>query len=333
MLSDSLGIVDQAGARRAFDAFLKGKPVPNGRQIMRLYLLGPAAGQPQLAIGAVMRGRGVGQIVDSRHPDWPVGEVVHGSLGWQEFAQLDGDNCPLTYLVRQRIAPVSTALGVLGITGYTAYFGLFDICAPRAGETVVVSGATGGVGSIVGQLAKIAGGRAIAITGGPAKMQLAVNNLGYDAAIDYRSEDVGSALDRHCPEGVDIYFDNIGGPTLDLIFARLRRHGRIALCGRISEYLAAQPTTHFPNFGRFVGQPGRMQGFFIYDYAPRFAEAEAAMAGWIGAGRLRYQEDILEGLEQMPRALRRLYEGSNLGKQLVRVAADPQGWPAPPRPA
>jgi NADPH-dependent curcumin reductase CurA len=177
-------------------------------------------------------------------------------------------------------------------------------------------------------LAKIRGCHAVAITGGTTKAQLATSHLAYDVAIDYQVENVGAALDRCCTEGIDIYFDNIGGPTLDLVFARLRRHGRIALCGRISEYLADHQTTDFPHFPRFAGQPGRMQGFFIYDYAPRFAEAEAALADWISAGRLRYQEDILEGLQHMPRALRRLYEGSNLGKQLVRVAADPAGWPA-----
>jgi NADPH-dependent curcumin reductase CurA len=294
--------------------------------VMRMYMLTTAAGEPPVELGAVMRGRGVGQIVDSRHSDWPVGEVVHGPLGWQDFAIFQGDAPKLTFKVTQRIAPVSTALGVLGITGFTSYVGLIDVCAPRAGDVVVVSGACGGVGSNVGQLAKIFGCTTIAITGSADKVQFATSQLGYDDAIDHTARDIEEQLDRCCPKGVDVYFDNVGGPTLNALLGRLRQYGRVALCGRISEYVTGA-SPDYSGFANFVKQRAKIQGFFIYDYVARFAHAEAAMAQWLNAGRLRYQEDILDGLETMPRGLRRLYESKNLGKQIVRVSKDPTGWP------
>jgi NADPH-dependent curcumin reductase CurA len=294
--------------------------------VMRLYMLTTAAGEPPVELGAVMRGRGVGQIIDSRHPGWSVGEVVHGPLGWQDYAILPGDDPKLTFKVTQRIAPVSTALGVLGITGFTAYVGLIDLCTPQPGDVVVVSGACGGVGSNVGQLAKILGCSTVAITGGAEKVRLATSRLGYDVAIDYATGDVDGELDRCCPQGVDVYFDNVGGETLNRLLGRIRQYGRIALCGRISEYLNGR-SPGYGGFANFVKQRAKIQGFFIYDHVARFAQAEAEMSAWLAQGRLDYVEDILEGLDAMPQALRRLYECSNLGKQLVRVSADPAGWP------
>lgn len=296
--------------------------------VMRHYMLRTVGDEPPVPIGGVMRGRGVGQIVESRHADWRVGEVVHGPLGWQEYAVLDGNALRLTFKVAQTIAPVSTALGILGITGFTAYFGLIDICTPRPGEVVVVSGAAGGVGSVVGQLAKVQGCRAIAIAGGPDKCRWAVESLGYDSAIDYRNDDVAAALRRECPEGLDIYFDNVGGAILNAAMGQLRLYGRVSLCGRISDYLADKPFAAYDAFPAFLAKRALMRGFFIYDYASRFAEAEAAMARWLADGRLRAHDDVLSGLERMPRALQRLYRSENRGKQLVQVADDPSGWPA-----
>jgi NADPH-dependent curcumin reductase CurA len=295
--------------------------------VMRMYMLVEAAGEPPVELGAVMRGRGVGIIVDSRHPEWQTGEVVHGPLGWQEYAVLNGDAPKLTFKVRQRIAPVSTALGVLGITGFTAYVGLIDLCSPKPGDVVVVSGATGGVGSSVGQIAKILGCATVAITGGAEKVALATSRLGYDRAVDYKRQDIDAQLDQCCPDGVDVYFDNVGGAVLNTLLGRLRRFGRVALCGRISEYLAPS-RCDYGNFGHFMKQRGKIEGFFIYDYVKRFAHAEATMSQWMAEGRLIHQEDVLDGLEAMPRALRRLYESANLGKQIVRVSEDPPGWPA-----
>jgi NADPH-dependent curcumin reductase CurA len=295
--------------------------------VMRDYMFRQIGDEPPVPIGGTMRGRGVGQIVASRHPDWNVGEVVHGPLGWQDYAVLDGNALRLTFKVKQRIAPVSTALGVLGITGFTAYFGLIDLCTPQPGETVVVSGAAGGVGSIVGQLARIQGCRAVAIAGGPEKCRLAVESLGYHAAVDYRNEDVAAGLQRECPDGIDVYFDNVGGPTLNAALQHLRRYGRVSLCGRISDYLAPRPFAAYDAFPAFLSKRALMKGFFIYDYAPRFGEAEAAMSRWVADGSLRSHEDVLTGLESMPRALARLYRSENRGKQLVQVADDPAGWP------
>jgi NADPH-dependent curcumin reductase CurA len=295
--------------------------------VMRMYMLMEAAGEPPVELGAVMRGRGVGVIVESRHPDWQVGEVVHGPLGWQEYAVLNGDAPKLTFKVRQRIAPVSTALGVLGITGFTAYVGLVDLCNPKPRDVVVVSGATGGVGSNVGQIAKILGCTTVAITGGPDKVAFATSRLGYDRAVDYKREDVDAQMDACCREGVDVYFDNVGGAMLNMLLGRLRQFGRIALCGRISEYLTPS-ACDYGNFSHFMKQRGKIEGFFIYDHVKRFAHAEATMSQWMTEGKLIHQEDVLDGLEAMPRALRRLYESANLGKQIVRVSEDPVGWPA-----
>jgi NADPH-dependent curcumin reductase CurA len=292
--------------------------------VMRFYMLDGAGIEKPLAIGEVMRGRGVGQVVASRHPGYAEGDIVQGKLGWQDYALADGSPYYMMYKVTQRLVPVSTALGVLGVTGYTAYFGLFDIGRPKAGETVLVSGAAGGVGSSVGQLAKIAGCRAIGLAGTAEKCALLTARLGYDAAIDYRTEDVGARLDALAPAGLDVVFDNVGGRILDEALARIRKYARVVSCGGISQYIAGS-TEPYPirNTYRIGRMNALLQGFLIYDYEARFPEAEAAMAGWIAAGRLTYQEDVLDGLERMPEALIRLYRGENRGKQLVRVSPDP----------
>lgn len=287
--------------------------------VMRHYMLRAAAGEPALEVGQVMRGRGVGTVLDSRHPGFAAGDVVHGPLGWQTHAVLAPTPKTLLFTVRQRVAPISTAIGVLGMTGYSAWFGFHDIGRPKVGDTVVVSGAAGGVGSVVGPLAKIAGCRVIGIAGGAEKCRLLTGRLRYDDAIDYRNEDVDARLAALCPSGIDIYFDNVGGRILDTCLGHIARKGRVVMCGRISEYLDG-PLPGLANYHLVGTRNARMEGFFVYDYADRFAEAEARMAAWVASGELPYVEDRLDGFERMPEALAGLYEGTNLGKRIVAVS-------------
>jgi NADPH-dependent curcumin reductase CurA len=292
--------------------------------VMRFYMLEGAAGERPLEIGEVMRGRGVGQIVASRNPNFKEGEIVQGKMGWQEYAVSDGSPYWMMYKVNQRIVPVSTALGILGVTGYTAYFGLFDIGQPKSTDVVLVSGAAGGVGSSVAQLAKTAGCRVVGIAGSDEKCRILTDKLGYDAAINYKTDDVGAKMDEFCPKGIDVFFDNVGGPILDAALARINKYARIVVCGGISQYIAGSNEPYpIKNVYRLLRANALMKAFFIYDYEPRFPEAERAMSQWLKEGRLTYQEDILDGIERMPEALIRLYEGKNRGKQLVRVSVDP----------
>ena len=291
--------------------------------VMRGYMLNSEKFERPLEIGDVMHGRGVGRIVESRHKDWRVGEIVHGKMGWQRYAIADGSPYFLMFKVRQRVVPVSTALGVLGLTGFTSYLGLVDIGAVKAGDQVLVSGAAGGVGSNVGQIARNLGAEAVGIAGSPEKCALLINTLGYRAAINYKSDHVEQRIGELFPSGLDVLFDNVGGTTLDAGLAHLRRHARVVLCGAISQYIdgVEQPYALKNAFAIFK-KMARMEAFFIYEMSERFEQAEAQLADWIAAGTLHYQEDILEGLEQMPTALIRLFEGRNVGKQLVRVTPD-----------
>jgi NADPH-dependent curcumin reductase CurA len=288
--------------------------------VMRMYMLDGAGIEKPLAIGEVMRGRGVGEVVASNHPDYDVGDHVQGKLGWQEYSVSDGSPYFMMYKVRQRLVPLSTAAGVLGMTGFTSYLGLVDIGQPKRGETVLVSGAAGGVGSNVGWIARNLGCRVVGIAGSAPKCRALTEHLGYDAAIDYRTEDVPSRIRELCPDGVDVFFDNVGGEILDHALGALNRYGRVVSCGRIAEYLKpAAEGYRLRNWHRIGRQRAMMRGFFIYDLAEHFPRAERQMAQWIAEGRMRPMEDVLEGLEQMPRALMRLYEGQNLGKQIVRL--------------
>ena len=291
--------------------------------VMRFYMLDGAGIEKPLEIGEVMRGRGVGEVIKSRNPDFLVGDIVHGKMGWQQYAIADGSEYYLMYKVRQRDVSVSTALGVLGMTGFTAYFGLLDIGKPRAGEMVLVSGAAGGVGSNVGQIAKIRGCKTVGIAGSAEKCEMLTSRLGYDAAINYRDGDIGAQMDEHCPNGIDVFFDNVGGEILDEGLARINPYARVVSCGQISQYIGEDGPRPLVNAYKIGRLNALMQGFLIYDYAPRFGEAESDMVPWIKEGRLTYQEDILDGIERMPEALIRLYESKNQGKQLVRVSPDP----------
>ena len=290
--------------------------------VMRGYMLNTEKFERPLELGDVMHGRGVGRIIESRHPQWRVGEIVHGKMGWQQYAIADGSPYYLMFKVHQRVAPVSTALGVLGLTGFTGYLGLVDIGKVQAGDCVLVSGAAGGVGSNVGQIARNLGANAVGIAGSEEKCTLLTERLGYRAAIDYRKDDLDRRIGDLFPDGINVFFDNVGGEILDTGLAHLRRHARVVLCGAISQYIDGVERPYaLKNAFAIFKKMARMEAFFIYEMSEHFERAEAQMAAWIAADRLRYQEDILEGIEQMPQALIRLFEGRNIGKQLVRVSS------------
>lgn len=268
-------------------------------------------------IGEVMRAGAVGQVIASQNANFAIGDSVVGLLGVQQYAMSDGRG--LTK-VDPKIAPLPVFLGTLGMPGATAYFGLLDVCQPKPGETVVVSAASGAVGSVVGQIAKLKGCRAVGIAGGPEKCAYAVKELGYDAAIDYKSENVYTALQKHCPSGVDIYFDNVGGEILDYALALLARRGRISICGAISQYNNTGPIKGPSNYLSLLINHGRMEGFVVTDYAERWGEAIRELAGWYMSGKLKSREDIVEGLETFPDTLLKLYRGENFGKLVLKAA-------------
>lgn len=288
--------------------------------VMRLYMLNATNIEPPLALGDVMHGRGVGTVIASRHPDYAIGDIVQGRFGWQHYARLSGEVSALTFKVTQRIAPISTALGVLGMTGWTAWVGLKKIGRLQAGQTLVVSGAAGGVGSIVGPVAANIGAPAIGIAGSDEKCAMLVTHLGYKAAINYNSENVEQRLQALCPDGINVFFDNVGGSILDAALANLAPYGRVVLCGRISQYLlGTQETYRLANWGAIGANRATMEAFFIYDYADQFQAAEHQMAQWIGQGRFPFYQDITHGIQTMPDALISLFEGTNQGKRLVCV--------------
>ena len=270
-----------------------------------------------VGIGEVMRAGTVGRVVESKHPGFAAGDHVYAALGVQEYATSNGQGVTK---VDPKAAPLPLYLGTLGMTGMTAYFGFLDICRPKPGETVVVSGAAGAVGMLVGQIAKIKGCRAVGIAGGAHKCQWVVKDLGFDAAIDYKTEDVKEALRKHCPKGVDIYFDNVGGEILDLVLAQIARGARISVCGAISQYNNTGPVKGPSNYLSLLINRARMEGFVVFDYAGRFPEAAREMAGWMAAGKLKSREDIVDGIETFPETLLKLYRGENVGKLAIRVA-------------
>ena len=244
---------------------------------------------------------------------------MSGWLGVQEYAACE-ENAVLK-LDTDAVA-LPTHLGALGMPGMTAYFGLLEVGAPKEGETVVVSGAAGAVGSLVGQIAKLKGCRVVGIAGGPEKCKWIVNELGFDAAIDYKSEDVGAALKRHCPAGVDVYFDNVGGEILEAVLARLARGARVVICGAISQYNNIDSMRGPSNYMSLLVNRARMEGFVVMDYMARYPEASREMAGWIADGRLVAREDVIGGFERFPDALAKLFRGENVGKLVLKVAEE-----------
>jgi NADPH-dependent curcumin reductase CurA len=276
---------------------------------------------PPVQIGETMRGFGAGEVVDSRHPGFAKGDSVTGSLGWQTYCVASGNETRPFRKVTPGTSLVQ-AVSVLGTTGLTAYFGLLDIGRPKPDETVVVSGAAGATGSVAGQIAKIAGCRVVGIAGSADKCAWLTGELGLDAAINYREERVGRRLRELCPRGVDVFFDNVGGPILDSTIACMNVRGRIVACGTISTgYGEGSRADPIQNYFLFAPRRIRMEGFLVTDFQDRFPAALDALSGWVAGGRLKSRETVLDGLEQAPRALREIFEGKNVGKMLVKVAS------------
>jgi hypothetical protein len=276
---------------------------------------------PPVALGDVMEGGTVGEVVRSNHPRFAMGDVVEGRLGWQEYAVTDGKG---VRKIDPSLAPISTAVGVLGMPGLTAYFGLLEVGQPKAGETVVVSAASGAVGGLVGQIAKLKGCRAVGLAGSDAKVDYLTRELGYDAGINYRTTpDLDAALRAACPGGIDVYFDNVGGRITEAVTRHVNPFARIAVCGLISQYNLTEPELA-PRNERFVlVKRVRILGFLVFDFAARYKEGLAQLTEWLRQGRLKYREDVVDGLERAPDALLAVLQGRNFGKMLVRVGREP----------
>jgi NADPH-dependent curcumin reductase CurA len=271
---------------------------------------------PPVGIGEVMRALVAGRVLASNHPRLAVGDHVTGMIGVQEYAVLPGD---ALVKVDIELAPLPVYLGTLGMPGMTAYFGLLDIGRPAEGETVVVSGAAGAVGGTVGQIAKLKGARAIGIAGGAEKCAYVVEELGFDAAIDYKGGDLKGGLREHCPKGIDVYFDNVGGEILDAALSRLARHARVVICGAISQYNATDTVAGPSNYLSLLVNHASMTGFVVSDYGKSYGEGAREMAGWLRDGKLVSREDVVEGFENFPATLLRLFNGENTGKQVLKV--------------
>jgi NADPH-dependent curcumin reductase CurA len=266
-----------------------------------------------VSIGEVMVGQTVGEVVESRHPQLKAGDKVLTQLGWQLYGATKD-----AIKVEERGVPLSYYLGILGMPGMTAYFGLGEIGRPKAGETVVVSAASGAVGSVVGQLAKLAGARAVGIAGGREKCDYVARELGFHACIDYKSQNLRDALKNACPNGVDVYFDNVGGEILDTLLTRMNLFGRVVICGLISDYNATEPY-RLQNLRAVLVNRLKIQGMIVFDWQDRYGEALRALAAHLSQGKLKYRESVVQGLENAPRGLIDLLQGKNFGKQLVKL--------------
>jgi NADPH-dependent curcumin reductase CurA len=275
---------------------------------------------PPVGIGEVMRAGALGRVVESRDPDYTVGDRVSGMFGVQRYALSDGSG---VNRIDTRLAPAPVHLGALGMTGLTAYFGLLDIGRPEPGQTVVVSGAAGAVGSVAGQIARIKGCRVVGIAGGPEKCEWLTRDLGFDAAIDYKRGDLRAQLREHAPDRVDVYFDNVGGDILDEVLRRLARGARVVICGAISQYNADQPPKGPANYMQLLVERASMKGFLVFDYAKRYPEGVAQLAEWRGSGELRTREDVVRGgLERFPEVFLMLFRGGNTGKLILQLDED-----------
>ncbi|WP_184540761.1 NADP-dependent oxidoreductase [Streptosporangium becharense] len=284
---------------------------------MRGWMRGTPSYLPPLGLGDVMRAWTIGMVEDSRNTLFAEGEIVTGMLGVQRYAVTDGRGVTK---IDPAEGPVSAHLGVLGVPGLSAYIGMLDIGRPREGETVVVSAAAGAVGNVAGQLARIHGCRVIGVVGGQEKCRHVVEDLGFDAAVDRRTEDVAEALRRHAPQGVDVYFDNVGGEVLDAAVRSLARGGRVVLCGAVSQYNSENGVGGLPGYISLLINRARMEGFLVFDHADRYPEARARLREWVKEGSLKVVEDVVPGrVVDFPRLLLRQFDGGNTGKLLLRV--------------
>lgn len=279
---------------------------------------------PPVEIGSVMRGLIIGVVEESKNQNFKQGDLVSGLLGWQDYALVCSDSVSsLQLLPNPLFAPLSAFMGPLGATGWTAYFGLLDIGQPKAGETVVVSAAAGAVGSVVGQIAKIKDCRVVGITSSDEKCRWLVEELGFDWAINYKTADLVSALAQSCPKGIDVYFDNVGGSILDAVLPKMNLYGRIPLCGLISTYNASEPVPGPYNYSQILMKRLRVQGFLILDYFSQSHIAIKDIGQWLQQGKIKYALEIVEGLENAPKALQKLFDGNKKGKLLVKVSEEP----------
>jgi hypothetical protein len=321
-----------AGALQDSDFELVDAPVPepaDGEALVRtLYLsLDPAIRVwmngidtyvPGIHVGDVMRAGGLGEVVQSHSAAYTEGDLVFGMMQWSEYCVARAGPDGMMTLPRQD--PITAFLSVYGVTGLTAYFGMLDVAQPKEGETVVVSGAAGAVGSVAGQIGKILGCRVVGIAGGPEKCAWLTDELGFDAWIDYKSEDVAARLRETCPDGIDVFFDNVGGEILDAVLGQINLHARIVLCGAISQYDTAELAPGPRNILNLIPQRGRMEGFILLDYRDRFLDGILQLGQWVEEGRIRYSEHVVDGLENAPAAFRKLFSGENTGKLIIKVA-------------
>jgi NADPH-dependent curcumin reductase CurA len=284
---------------------------------MRAWMNAGRSYVPPVEIGEVMRAAGIGRVIDSHHPDYHVGEYLYGTFGVQRYAVSNGRGVTR---VDTSLAPAPVHLGLLGLSGLTAYFGLLDIGRPEPGQTVVVSGAAGSVGSVAGQIARIKGCRVIGIAGGADKCRWLVEELGFDAAIDYKAGELRALLKEHAPNGVDVFFDNVGGDVLEQVLARLARGARVVISGAISQYNATEAPRGPANYMQLLVARASMTGFVIFDYADRYAEGVSQLAQWLRSGELRSREDVVHGgIDQFPDVLLRLFHGDNTGKLVLAL--------------
>ena len=271
---------------------------------------------PPVQIGEVMRAGALAEVLASRNPKFQTGDVVVGVLGVQSHAISDGKGLQK---VDPKLAPLPKYLGVLGMPGMTAYFGLLEVGQPKEGEMVVVSGAAGAVGQIVGQIAKLKGCKVVGIAGGKDKCDFVTRELGFDACVDYKSQDLKKALRAACPDGVDVYFDNVGGDILDAVLTQIRMKARIVICGAISQYNNTTPVKGPSNYLSLLVNRARMEGLVVFDYAKRYSEAAMQMGQWMAQGKLKSREHIVEGIEKFPETLNMLFSGENTGKLMIKV--------------
>jgi NADPH-dependent curcumin reductase len=276
---------------------------------------------PPVQIGEPMRSSAMAQVVESSNPQYPTGSLVMGLFGWQEYTVANRAGDMMAPVPIPDGTPLSIPLGSMGGSSLTAYFGLLDVGQPKAGETVVVSGAAGAVGCVVAQIAKLRECRVIGIAGGSDKCAWLKNECGLDEVIDYKTEDVGERLAELCPRGIDVFFDNVGGATLEAAIEQIAEHGRIVLCGAISTYNDAEPQPGPRNLMNLIIRRVRMQGFITVDFLDRMGEAQAALMDWVFSGKIKYREDVQHGFENIPQTFLRLFSGDNQGKQLLLIAA------------